>query len=262
MAAKSAKIGARPRSEPIGANLDPRAVAFFRHSIEALRRAKVPFLVGGAHATEAYTGIEALTKDLDLFLRAAHVERALTALSAAGYETELTSPVWIAKAYDGDDRVDLIFNSGNGVSVVDDGWFEHAPRVRVLGYRLPLVPVEEMVWSKAFLMERDRFDGADVAHLIRAARGKLDGDRLLERFGVHWRVLLAHVTLFDYIYPADRALIPSPLRDELLTRAAAEAREPAVSVRPDVALCFGTFLSRHAYRPDIEEFGLVDARNA
>lgn len=255
-------MAVRPRVEPIGANLDPRAVAFFRHSIEALRRAKVPFLVGGAHATEAYTGIEALTKDLDLFLRGAHVERALAALAGAGYTTELTSPVWIAKAYDGDDRVDLIFSSGNGLCTVDDGWFEHAPRVSVLGYRLPLVPVEEMIWAKAFLMERDRFDGADVAHLMRAARGKLDGNRLLERFGVHWRVLLAHVILFDYVYPADRALIPASLRDELLARAATEAREPAVTGRPDVALCFGTFLSRHSYEPDIEQFGLVDARNA
>lgn len=255
-------MSARPRAERIGANLDPRTVAFFRHSIEALRRAKVPFLVGGAHATEAFTGIEALTKDLDLFLRGAHVERALAALAAAGYATELTSPIWIAKAYDGDDRVDLIFSSGNGVCTVDDAWFEHAPRVNVLGYRLPLVPVEEMIWAKAFLMERDRFDGADVAHLIRAARGKLDGARLLERFGVHWRVLLAHVILFDYIYPADRTLIPSAMRDELLARATAESREPAVSARPDVALCFGTFLSRHSYQRDIEQFGLVDARNA
>jgi hypothetical protein len=256
-------MGARPRAERIGANLDPQTVAFFRHSIEALRRAKVPFLVGGAHATEAYTGIEALTKDLDLFVRGAHVERALAALAAAGYATELTSPIWIAKAYDGDDRVDLIFSSGNGVCTVDDAWFEHAPRVKVLGYRLPLVPVEEMIWSKAFLMERDRFDGADVAHLVRAAGGKLDGARLLERFGVHWRVLLAHVILFDYIYPSDRALVPSGLRDELLARAAAaEAGERAVTGRPDVALCFGTFLSRHSFRRDIEQFGLVDARNA
>jgi hypothetical protein len=52
------------------------------------------------------------------------------------------------------------------------------------------------------------------------------------------------------------------MRDELLARAAAEAREPAVSTRPDVALCFGTFLSRHSYNPAIQEFGLVDARNA
>jgi hypothetical protein len=33
------------------------------------------------------------------------------------------------------------------------------------------VAVEEMVWQKAFIMERERFDGADVVHLIQAPWG-------------------------------------------------------------------------------------------
>ena len=39
-----------PGRIPTAANLDPRAVAFYRHAIEALREASVPFLVGGAMA--------------------------------------------------------------------------------------------------------------------------------------------------------------------------------------------------------------------
>jgi hypothetical protein len=244
------------------ANLDPQAVAFYRHVISLLRGARVDFLVGGAWAFSTYTGIEARTKDLDLFLRPADVERALEALSGAGYETELTSPIWIAKAFHGDDLVDLIFSSGNGVSVVDDDWFTHARRASVLGHRLRLVPREEMIWSKAFLMERDRFDGADVLHLLRSAGAAIDGERLLARFGLHWRVLLAHIVLFDYVYPADRAAIPRKLREELLARARAEASGATAQARDDVALCFGTFLSRHSYANDLEDGGLVDARRA
>ena len=251
-----------PRPDADGANLDPQAVGFFRHAIEALRNARLSFLVGGAYAFEAYTGIAARTKDLDLFIKPSDVKRALEALAGIGYETELTSPVWIGKAYMGNDRVDLIFASGNGICVVDDSWFEHAGRATVLGYRLPLIPREEMIWSKSFLMERDRFDGADIQHLIRSAQGALDGKRLLARFGIHWRVLLAHVILFDYVYPSDRALIPAGLRDELLSRAAAEGDALPPDARTDAHLCFGTFLSRHSYLPDIEQFGLVDARNA
>jgi hypothetical protein len=246
-----------------GANHDPRAVAFFRHVIESLRRARVPVLVGGAYAFEAYTGIGGQTKDLDLFLRPAHVKRALDAIASAGYTTELTAPTWLAKAIDGDDQVDLIFSSGNGVCVVDDEWFAHARRASVLGYRMRLIPIEEMVWSKGFIMERGRFDGGDVVHLIRAARGRLDGDRLLARFGVHWRVLLAHVVLFDYVYPADRAMVPTALRNELLTRASRESGEQPIDGRLDAAaLCFGTFLSRLSYVDDVERFGLMDARHA
>ena len=244
------------------ANLDPQAVAFYRHVISLLRAARVNFLVGGAWALTHYTGIEAQTKDLDLFLRPADAERALEALAGAGYETELTSPIWIGKAFHGDDLVDLIFSSGNGVCVVDDDWFAHAKRASVLGHRLRLVPREEMIWSKAFLMERDRFDGADVLHLLRSGRGAIDGERLLARFGLHWRVLLVHVVLFDYVYPSDRAAIPRALRDELLGRAVTEARGASAQAREDVALCFGTFLSRHSFQSDLETGGLIDARRA
>ena len=51
-----------------------------------------------------------------------------------------------------------------GVAKVDDLWFDHAPRTNVLGLIVRLTPAEEMIWSKAFIQERERYDGADVAH--------------------------------------------------------------------------------------------------
>lgn len=243
---------------PPAANLDPRAVAFYRHVMESLDEARIGYLVGGAWALEAYTGIGGRTKDLDLFLRPADVEPALTLLEDRGYRTEMTSPVWIAKAFMGDDLVDLIFSSGNGLCTVDDAWFEHARRSDVLGRPARLIPIEEMIWSKSFLMERDRFDGADVQHLILAAKGKLDGDRLLGRFGIHWRVLLAQLVLFDYAFPTKRGLVPDSLRQALLEH----ATQPADAAADGADLCYGTFLSRHQYVTDIEDRGFVDARHA
>jgi hypothetical protein len=242
---------------PLAANLDPRAVAFYRHVLEELRAKRIGALIGGAWAFEAHTGIAGRTKDLDLFLRPRDVEPALAVLEAAGYRTELTSPLWIAKAFHGRDLVDLIFSSGNGLCTVDDEWFRHARRATVLGLRTRLIPIEEMIWSKSFLMERDRFDGADVNHLILAARGRLDGDRLLSRFGVHWRVLLAHVVLFDYAFPGRRALVPEGLRRELLARAT-----DGWADADGADLCYGTFLSRHQYNDDVSDGPFVDARQA
>ena len=71
-----------------------------------------------------------------------------------------------------------------------------------------IAPAEETIWSKAFVMERERFDGADVAHLILGHGDKLDWQRLLERFGPHWRVLLAHLVLFGFIFPSARSRVP------------------------------------------------------
>ena len=80
------------------------------------------------------------------------------------------------------------------------------------------MPVEEMIWSKAFLMERERFDGADVLHLMRARQKEINWPRLLSRFGEHWRVLLSHLVLFPYVYPNE----PAPQDGH---RRAARARE-------------------------------------
>ena len=99
----------------------------------------------------------------------------------------------------------MIFSSGNGLAVVDETWFEHATEQNVLGLTVLVAPAEESLWSKAFVMERERFDGADVAHIILAYGDRLDWHRLLERFGPHWRVLLAHLILYGFIYP-ERAL--------------------------------------------------------
>ena len=104
--------------------------------------------------------------------------------------------------------------------MVDDQWFEHATEREVLGVRVLVAPPEESLWSKAFVMERERFDGADVAHIILAHGERLDWDRLIERFGEHWRVLLAHLVLFGFIYPSMRSKVPPAVLEELMERLA------------------------------------------
>ena len=240
--------------------LDQRTIDFYVRSMDTLAAAGIEFLVGGAWAFEAHTGIGGRTKDLDLFLRPGDVEAAMSALEEQGSRTELTSPIWIGKAFEADEVVDLIFSSGNGLCTVDDDWFADARPATVLGRTVRLIPIEEMIWSKAFLMERDRFDGADVQHLILAADGRLDAERLLARFGVHWRVLLAHVVLFDYAFPSKRGLISDALREPLMERAANAG--DAVEAEDDRDLCYGTFLSRHQYVGDVEDGGFIDARRA
>lgn len=235
--------------------LDNETARFYVGAMSALQSAGVPFLVGGAYAYARYTEIERETKDLDLFIKAKDLDAALEALHDVGYETGITHPHWLAKTFEGDASIDLIFASGNGLCIVDETWFERARPQDILGLDALLCPPEETIWMKSFIMERERFDGADVAHLLRDCASRLDWEHLLSLFGPHWRVLYGHLILFGFIYPSRRHLIPDVVMQEC-TRGVLEEQED----RFDEPLCRGTLLSRKQYLTDVNELGYKDAR--
>jgi hypothetical protein len=238
--------------------LDPVSRDFYLSAIRYLRKAGIPFLVGGAYSYARHTGLERHTKDFDIFVRPEDCQRVLETLSKSGYSVEQTYPHWLGKAFSGDNCIDVIFSSGNGVARVDDDWFAHAIQGHVFDTPVLLCPVEETIWSKAFVMERERFDGGDIAHLIRGAGRDINWQRLLDRFGPHWRVLFSHVAMFGFIYPGERDLVPAWVIDELTERLRRETRtEP-----PKERVCQGTLISRAQYLVDIEHWGYMDARLA
>lgn len=224
--------------------------------LRALNAEGVPYLVGGAIALAAYGGIRRNTKDLDLFVLPEDARRVLDVLEHAGLRTDLPYPHWLGKAYcDPDHFVDVIFNAGNGAAPVDSEWFAHARSGIVMGVPVAICPPEETLWSKAFVMERERFDGADVAHLLLSCADTLDWVRLLRRFGGNWRVLYGHLVLFGFVYPDEARRVP-----EWVMRELAERLEHEVSAEPsETHLCKGTLLSREQYLPDLER-GWGDAR--
>ncbi len=235
--------------------LEPRTSRFYLNALAVLSEAKVPYLLGGAYALTHYTGIIRHTKDLDLFVRPADAPRTLETLAKAGYRTEMIFSHWLGKAFCGDDFVDVIFCSGNGLCAVDDEWFAHAVLMEPGGALL--CPAEELIWQKAFIMERERFDGADVNHLLRACGSTLNWDRLLRRFGPHWPLLLSHLILFGFVYPAERERIPARLLEMLLQRWHDEMGRHRTTGEK---VCQGTLLSRMQYLSDTEYWGYQDAR--
>ena len=99
--------------------LAPETIEFYREAMDALDEAGAPFLVGGAYAYARYTGIERHTKDFDVFVRPGDFDRALDAFDRKGWPTERTFSHWLGKGLKGEDFVDVIFSSGNGVARVD-----------------------------------------------------------------------------------------------------------------------------------------------
>jgi hypothetical protein len=236
----------------------PEKADFYRGTIQLFNEQRLPFLVGGTHAYYRYTGIPRSTKDFDIFIRREDYPRFEQVLRDAGYETDLKFPHWLGKIHKGSAFIDVIFSGGNGEAAVDQEWFDYSVEGRVLDQPVRLVAPEELIWSKAYVIERERYDGADVAHLLLKTAKRLDWERLVRRFGDHWRVLLMHLVIFGFVYPSERGRIPREVMRELLSRLQGETDERAPSDR----VCQGTLLSRAQFLIDIQEWGYQDARLA
>jgi hypothetical protein len=244
------------RDRKLESVLDAQAGDFYRDAMTTLSNGGIEFLVGGAFAFARYTDIYRMTKDFDVFIRKRDRDTALRVLADGGFRVDLTFPHWLGKAFKGDDFVDLIYASGNGTAPVDDRWFEHAVSEELLGIPIKLVPAEEMIWQKAFVMERERYDGADIMHLIHSRAEQLDWSRLLERFGDKWRVLFINIVLFGFVYPGERTRIPREIVEDLSSRLLGELEPWTESVR----LTQGTLISRGQYLHDVGSWGYEDAR--
>jgi hypothetical protein len=242
--------------QPVKVELDQGTRDFYVRTLTVLNGAGVPYLVGGAYAMGTLAGIERHTKDIDVFARECDRDTILRVLEEAGYRTEVTFPHWLAKAWILERFVDVIYRSGNGVAAVDEEWFEYAVDAELLGIPVRLCPPEEIIWSKAYVQERERFDGADIAHLIRKSGRDLDWRRLIRRFGEDWRVLLVHLVSFGFVYPGERDVIPGWVIRELSDGLLRETEEPP----PGRKVCQGTLLSREQYLVDIASWGYEDAR--
>jgi len=225
----------------------------FREVLQLLEQHEIPFAVSGAFAFQQHTGICRDTKDLDVFLPAKDACEALSCLMEDGFECEVCDPVWLAKAHRGDYFVDLITGMSNAVITVDDSWIDHSQPATVLGVETRLLAPEELLASKLFVVRRDRFDGADIAHIVYATRGKLDWERILQHVGEHWEVLLWALLLFRYVYPSHSDYVPASLWQDLI------GRLMAALVHPDAKQEFrGSLIDDSIFAIDVKEWELED----
>lgn len=243
-----------PKPLPVSSSRPPSFPAeqesLFREVIQLMEREQVPVIISGAFALHEHTGIWRDTKDLDFFLPAQEVGRALKVLERDGFETQVLDPVWLAKAHRGDYFVDLITGMSNAVVRVDYCWVRRATRSEVFGLSARVLAPEELIASKVFVTRRERFDGADICHIIYGTRGKFDWQRLLHLMGEHWQMLLWSLVLYQYIYPAHTDYVPRDVWEELMERFRVELQHPnqAIDFR-------GSLIDENMFAIDMLEWG-------
>jgi len=233
--------------------LPPEAASLYSEVLDAMNEHGVPYAVAGAFAMQKYTGIWRLTKDLDLFMKAEDIPAALDHLAKLDFRCETLDPVWLSKAHRGEYFVDLISGMSNAVIMVDDSWMMRAIPAVIAGVPSRIISVEDLLASKLFVVRRERFDGADIAHIIYRMRGNIAWDRVLELAGEHWEMVLLALVLFRYTYPAHTHYVPATLWQDLLGRYMHEVQHPDPNAR-----FRGSLVDDNMFSIDIKDWGLDD----
>jgi hypothetical protein len=149
-----------------------------KRSAAALRRADVPFLLGGSLASWARGGPET-RHDLDLMIKPEDVERAVAALTESGMRFEDPPEEWLVKAYDGDTLIDLIF-APKGIPM-DDEAMQRGEVLSVLGMEMRVMALEDVLVTKLMALSEHALRYESLLAIARALRERIDWEDVRTR---------------------------------------------------------------------------------
>jgi hypothetical protein len=182
--------------------------AVYSRVIREVRSAGIRFAFGGAFATAVYTDQLRNTKDFDFYILPADRGRMEQALTRAGlhdhFERLSYDRRWIYRASQDDTIVDAIWQMANYRAQVDEEWLARGPEIVIRGEALRAIPIEELIWSKLYVLQRERCDWTDVLKLIDAQAASIDWDHLLDRLADDAPLLAGALEVYSWLAP-DRA---------------------------------------------------------
>jgi hypothetical protein len=212
----------------------------YRTALRALGQARIPFVIGGEWGVTHYATVGRTTVDLDLMIQPADVGRAVAQLVQVGARELQRDEIHVSLLYNVS-AIDMVHHIAHGLIPVDEGWRRRAVPTRLFGLQTFVASVEDLIWSKAFIAARHRFDGADIVHLIRATHDRLDWKRLRDAFDPFPQLLLAYINLFSFCYPSEANAVPEWLLNDLLSF------NVGVSATDHAAICRGALLDGNSF---------------
>src|SRR6266850_1751811 len=204
--------------------------AIYRGAINVLRSTGVPFMLGGGFALATFTGRWRDTKDIDFYIHPADRDRVVQALTGAGfadyYSERAYDRKWIYRSVRSGVIVDIIWAMANQRAQVDDRWFAGATPVEVRGEHLQVLPMEEFLWCKLYIMQRDHCDWTDIFNLVHANGEGIDWAHVIRRLGEDTALLRAMLEIFTWLCPRKASRLPPTLWKRL------KMRDPTRGTRP------------------------------
>lgn len=177
----------------------------YREVMAAADRRGIPFAIGGGLAFSAYALRTRNTKDVDLFILPRDAAQMIATLSELGFEdyfaTEPYERHWIFRGHRDGVIVDLMWQMANDRTEFDERWVNAGQKICVRDYPVRLLPVEELIWSKLYVVQRDRCDWSDVLNILLAQGQHLDWSLLIERVGPDIRLLGSLMQMFAWLCP-------------------------------------------------------------
>lgn len=207
----------------------------YQRVIQEARAAGIRFAFGGAFATAVYTGELRNTKDFDFYILPADrdaMQQAISRVALEDYFDRLPyDRSWIYRACRGDIIVDAIWAMANQRASVDERWVTHAPEITIRGERLRPIPIEELIWSKLYVFQRERCDWGDVLNLMGARANTIDWEHLLSRLADDVPLLTGVISVFGWLAPGRARDIPASIWHRLGLRPPAPGSDPDVTPR-------------------------------
>lgn len=211
--------------------LGPKLVPF-EPVLRELERRGIPHALAGGIALAWYTRLGRNGGDLDLFILEQHRDAAVHALEACGYgDYYAVKPYdrsWIYRGHKDGIILDLIWQMANHRAQVDHLWLSRGPSLTTHGHRVQLIAIEELIYAKIYVLQKDRTDWPELVGLMHDHAESLDWGRLMELMGDDLPLLTSVVALLAWISPVRARVIPRRVWGDLgLRRPSAGMKESA-----------------------------------
>lgn len=201
----------------------------YRGVISEAQRANIPFAIGGGLAVGVYSGRWRETKDMDFYVLRKDLRRLqeiLTKFGLSDYFDQLPyDREWIYRSIRDKIIVDVIWSMANYHAQVDETWIGGGPEVTIRGETFRIVPVEEMIWAKLYVVQKDRCDWPDAMNMIYAQRNNLDWQHLLDRLGDDTPLLKALLSVCAWLCPNFQRDLPGDLISQIERRIVGSSAE-------------------------------------
>lgn len=200
----------------------------------------IRFAVGGGIAVATYVPTRMATKDVDLYVKPSDRDAMIEIVLGMGlrdyFEKCPYQRHWIHRRYEGDTVVDVMWGMPNHRAVVDDDWLELGREVEMCGERFRVLPPEELIWAKLYVLQRERTDWPDILNIMYATAHELDWGRLIDRVGSDAPLIEALLSIYRWISPSRAALIPKwverKLKQAARTAGSGIAHDDLLDTRP------------------------------